>query len=290
MNLKKVIYPKLGSIKPILDELFVPIYKIRKVPFSLGYNTSKWQKIKQDISNKKIIESFSQRNIPLNFGIGFDERIVEYPWLFSEMPANVKTVLDAGSTFNFKPIVEHSYFRDKNLNIFTFYPEPVNFPSESVSYEYGDIRSMPYNNSKFDVVVSHSTVEHIDMDNSIYGYEISHNTDQKKSFEYLKAIKELKRVLKSNGTLLITFPYGKFKNYGFFQQFDKEMVSQIEKELQPFGKIEFSFLKYTGRGWQFDAQTNCDNSTSHNPHTGEDKGTDGAAHCRCVCCIRFIKN
>jgi SAM-dependent methyltransferase len=290
MIFNKAFYTLLRSIKPMIDSFCVPLYQLRKIPFSLGYNSAKWRFIKKSLNNPDLISSFENGKIPFAFGLGFDERVVEYPWIFSKLPLEAVYVLDAGSTFNFRPIVEHAYFRDKHLSIFTFYPESVNFPGNSVSYQYGDLREMPYSDNHFEVVVSHSTIEHIDMDNSIYGYEISHIAEQKKSLEYLKAVHEFYRVLKPNGTLLITFPYGKFRNYGFFQQFDAEMVGHIKESLSPLGKLEFSFIKYNAAGWQFDGQVNCDDSTSHNPHTGEDKGSDGAAHCRCVCCVKFTKN
>ena len=189
MNIKKVIMPFVNPYKSIIDKLFKPIYSIRRKPFSLGYNSYKWHIIKENINNDQVLGLFSQKKTPKHFGIGVDERVVEYPWIFSNLPGTSKTILDAGSTFNFKPIVEHKYFKDKQLNIYTFYPEAVNFPSDIVSYQYGDLRSMPYDDNCFDVVVCHSTIEHIDMDNSIYGYEIPNKANiQVKSFEFIKAI------------------------------------------------------------------------------------------------------
>jgi hypothetical protein len=234
---------------------------------------------------------FSNKEIPKQFGIGLDERVVEYPWLFSKLPTNSKNILDAGSTFNFKQIIEHNYFQNKKLSIYTFYPERVNFPSNIITYQYGDLRTMPYLDGKFDCVVSHSTIEHIDMDNSIYGYDLTYNKSiQEKSYEFFNAITEFNRVLSSKGVLLLTFPFGKFKNYGFFQQLDSEMLLKITEYLSNFGTLEIDFLLYSSQGWVFSNEESCTDSLSHNPHTNEDKGVDGAAHCRCVCCIKFIKN
>jgi ubiquinone/menaquinone biosynthesis C-methylase UbiE len=128
------------------------------------------------------------------------------------------------------------------------------------------------------------------MDNSIYGYDLKKlDTIADKSYEYLKAVKELIRVLKSGGTLLITFPFGKFENHGFFQQFDDEMLTRTEVLLQPFGTIETDFIQYINQGWQFAQRNEMHDVRSYNPHTGVGKTDDGAAHCRGICLIQFIK-
>ena len=87
----------------------------------------------------------------------------------------------------------------------------------------------------------------------------------------------------------MTFPFGKFKNYGFFQQFDKEMVDRVSELLVNRGELKIDYIEYKKEGWVFSSQDKCNEILSFNPHTGEDKGEDGAAHSRCVCVIDFIK-
>jgi SAM-dependent methyltransferase len=286
MNLKSL----LKSIKPFADFVAVPLYMIRRIPHSLGYNTYKWNFIDKVISDKQILEKFKNKSIPTNFGISLDERVVEYPWIFSNINNTGQKVLDAGSTFNFESIVKHTFFVNKKLHIYTFFPELKNFPSNNVIYSYGDLRSMPYENNSFDIVVSHSTIEHIDMDNSIYGYNLKFNEDiQVQSYEYLKAVSEFERVLVKGGQLLMTFPFGKFKNYGFFQQFDLEMVNRIEEYLSTNGHFEVEYIMYTLNGWQFSNAEECKELLSFNPHTGDGRGNDNAAHCRGICCIKWRK-
>jgi hypothetical protein len=123
----------------------------------------------------------------------------------------------------------------------------------------------------------------------MYGYELGSPETDSKSYEYLKVISELVRVLKSKGILLLTFPYGIFENHGFFQQFDEEMLRRITIDLGNKGDTEKYFFKYLKDGWVVCSQTDCNESKSYNPHTGIGKGTDGAAHSRSICCIKFIK-
>ncbi len=281
----------------LLKQLLVPfrkrVYHLSgKKPWSYGYNDARWDLIYKSILNTSLLNEFNNKSIPANFGIGFDERVVEYPWILGKLLLNKGTnLLDAGSTFNFLPLINHERISIKKTTIFTYYPEQNCYIQNRISYDFGDLRDLPYKNELFDEIVCQSTIEHIDMDNSIYGYEISkHENITQKSYEYLRVIDELVRVLKNNGKLVLTFPYGIFENHGFFQQFDSEMTQQILDKLKLLGSFNADYLLYTKTGWKFATAEECANSRSYNPHTGNGKGTDGAAHCRCVCCIEFIKS
>jgi SAM-dependent methyltransferase len=283
----------IKTIKTAISPFRKLIYNLTgRKPWSYGYVDVRWDLIGTSLNNQKLLSSFKSKQIPHQFGIGMDERVAEYPWIISRLSDNNNTqLLDAGSTFNFKELVNQPKVASKQLTIFTFYPEPNQFISKRVSYNFGDLRNMPYRDGQFDEVVCQSTIEHVDMDNSIYGYSIAKNeNEQQKSYEYLKVVDELLRVLKPGGALLLTFPYGKFEHHGFFQQFDEEMVARILEKLNGSGNTETDYLHYTTNGWIFDTKENCAQSNSYNPHTGKGKGTDGAAHCRCVCCIAFKKN
>jgi hypothetical protein len=128
------------------------------------------------------------------------------------------------------------------------------------------------------------------MDNSMYGHEIKNSSKKMtKSYEYLRVVRQLLRVLNRKGTLFITFPFGQYGNYGFFQQFDSEMLERIKRLLEKVGVVEVNFFKYTKNGWNFVSERDCQKAVSYNPHNGEGRGTDGAAHSRAICCIKFLK-
>ncbi len=266
-------------------------FKNGKVPWSEGYAIYKEDAIFKSIHNETLLNNLAKQKLPESFGHRLDERVVEYSWIFSNMPVESVKMLDAGSTFNFKYIIEHPLLKDKEITIFTYAPEEVSFFKKRISYVYGDLRDMYFQDNTFDLVISQSTIEHIDMDNSIYGYTLEHNKEiNRKSYEYVKAVSEMLRVLKSNGTLLLTFPFGKFENHGFFQQFDDEMLGKIESILKNEGTMKLSFFRYLPDGWQSCEQSDCADIVSFNPHTGKGKLNDGAAHCRSICCIKFNKN
>jgi SAM-dependent methyltransferase len=270
-------------------------YRIKKylnkgmIAWSPGYYEYKNMQISMTINNDSLVKDFNN-SIPKGFGLRLDDRIVEYPWILSNLTDKGGLLLDAGSTLNFEYIVNHPVIVRKQLSIFTFYPENNNYSYKRISYIYGDLRNMPFKDSLFDEIVCQSTLEHIDMDNSIYGYQIDNNSSQKeKSYEFVKVVKEFYKVLKSKGLLLITVPYGKYENHGFFQQFDSEMKNRIIEIIKPFGKTEEFYYKYLSDGWIKSFENECQEMKSYNPHTGEGKGNDGAAHSRAICCIKFTK-
>jgi SAM-dependent methyltransferase len=261
------------------------------IPWSDGYWDYKWQQIENSINSDEILHTFECEKISIGYGKLIDERIVEYPWLLSRILKGKGKFLDAGSTFNFDQILIHPVLQEKDIYIYTYFPEKNNFLNKRISYVFGDLRELPFKDDYFEHVVCHSTLEHIDMDNSLYGYELAHRIIvENPSYEFLRVVKELIRVVKPGGQLLLTFPYGKFENHGFFQQFNSEMVSRIEDTLE--GKCYFrkSFAKYDLDGWQFTVQEQCEDSVSYNPHSGQGKGLDSAAHSRAICFIEVQKN
>ncbi|MFV0572547.1 MAG: methyltransferase domain-containing protein [Xanthomarina gelatinilytica] len=272
--------------------------KIRKqfvqngqIPWSEGYNAFKEESIIKSISNESLLSELSLNRVPTNFGYRLDERIIEYPWIFSNLKKEPTLFLDAGSTFNFKYILDHNYISIKKKYIYTYYPERKSYNDKKISYIYGDLRELPFKNEFFEEIVCQSTIEHIDMDNSIYGYDLESSIAKtaNKSYEYLKVINELIRVLKPNGQLLLTFPYGKFENHGFFQQLDSEMVEKITDIMTGSGIYDIIFYKYLPNGWTIASKEDCNESESFNPHTQIGKRNDYAAHSRAICCLKFIK-
>lgn len=261
-----------------------------RIPWSAGYHEYKDREIARVINSADIMSNFTSGVLPLAFGIGLDERIVEYPWVLSHLGQRGR-LLDAGSTLNQPFIVAHPKVSEKEFTIYTYFPEGPNFYQKRISYQYGDLRDIPYRDGYFDEIVCQSTLEHIDMDNSMYGYTLANTAQEnEKSFEYLKVVQQMARVLNVSGTLLVTVPFGKFEKHGFFQQFDSDM---LEKMIQVLGgngiSVEKTFFKYSASGWSYSNEAQCKDSKSFNPHTGIGKGTDGAAHSRAIACLQGKK-
>ncbi|MDI6049195.1 methyltransferase domain-containing protein [Flavobacterium sp. XS2P24] len=269
----------------------VNFFKNGQIPWSEGYANHKQKSIHKSISDDAFLDRFSKKTMPDNYGYRLDERIVEYPWIFANLKKGKTVFLDAGSTFNFDYLLSNELIENKDKYIYTFYPEDKSYNYKRISYVYGDLRELPFKDTFFEEIVCQSTIEHIDMDNSIYGYDLKSTLDvvANKSYEYLKVVEELLRVLKNGGQLLITFPYGKFENHGFFQQFDDEMLQKVFDLFEAKGTIKSDYFKYETAGWRFAERNELSEVKSYNPHTGKGKLDDGAAHCRSIACIKFIK-
>lgn len=285
--LKKETETKLLKQKQIID----CFYKNGQIPWSEGYVNHKEESIIESISNAIVLKEFSKKKVPVNYGYRLDERIVEYPWIFANLKKEKTVFLDAGSTFNFDYLLNDELIENKDKYIYTFHPENKSYNHKKISYVYGDLRDLPFKDEFFDEIVCQSTIEHIDMDNSMYGYDLKSTLElvTNKSYEYLKVIEELLRVLKVDGKLLLTFPYGKFENHGFFQQFDAEMLVRITDKMKGLGSYELTFFKYLPQGWIIASQEECNDSESFNPHTQIGKKDDFAAHSRAICCVKFIQ-
>src|SRR5688572_11325099 len=103
---------------------------------------------------------------------GVDERVVEYAWLFDRMRALKSSgrVLDAGSVLNYRPVIDAwraSQFPP--VSIVTLAYEGHAYPSTHTSYEFADLRQLPYRDEWFSTVMCLSTIEHVGLDNRIYG-------------------------------------------------------------------------------------------------------------------------
>lgn len=254
------------------------------IPWSQGYEEYRWELITETIQGIATPPG-SKFQLPFNHGVGIDERCVEYPWLFDQLRSWRGKLLDAGSTLNHKQLVSKSLTERLQITFANLAIEPICLFPLPVSYILADLCNLPFSNDWFDATTCISVLEHVGLDNAIYGHSPSSVTEQKKSWKWTKAVSELTRVTNPNGTIAITVPVGEFKNYGFFQQFDTEMVDRMVELLAEHGQVSKEFYYYGANGWTASLNNEWTTARSHNPHTGEDKGTDGAAHCRAIGCF-----
>ena len=265
------------------------------VPWSQGYLQARWQLVAQAITESEYLERFrSGDKLPDGYGFAIDERCVEYPWVFSRLSTGMQRLLDAGSTLNHALLLDHPLITTKRLHILTLFPESHCYWQRRVSYIYEDLRDIPIRDEYYDEIVCISTLEHVGMDNTLYGDE---NPDQQLPNDYLLALNELRRVLRRDGRLFLTVPYGRYVNGGSYQQFDSKMVLRVIDSFMP-AQVETTYYRYSEHGWNIAARERCDDAEyvdwimKKPPERSEffPLSHDHAAAARAVACLVLTKN
>lgn len=274
----------LFKIKEILDTLATPFYVTRgRKPWSPGYYTAKKRAICSAIDMGLLSGGLE---LPVKYGYRIDERVVEYPWLFAQLPVNPGRMLDAGSALNHRFLVERAPLRNAKLTIMTLAPEKRCFWDRSISYVFGDLRETLFADSVFDVVASISTIEHIGLDNTmLYTGDVSKKESDVLGF--IPAVTEFRRVLKPGGICLITVPFGRPGAYGWYQVFDRGLVEKVIQAFRP-SNHSVDYFGYEMDGWRRVEPAEIANAEFFDVHDGRPFGADFAAGARGVACIRLV--
>lgn len=140
-----------------------------------------------------------------------DERVVEIPWVLSRLRGGA--VLEVGYAF-----AEPSYVAaliaagpDRLVGV-----DLATADVPGMETVEADVRALPFPDGTFDQVLLVSTLEHIGADNEVYGYGKGRDDGAGR----LTALREIRRVLHGDGSLLVTVPLGEPGDYGWFRQED----------------------------------------------------------------------
>ena len=266
-----------------------------RVPWSSGYNSYKDTFIADVLAHKAHWQQWQKgERLPIGYGSGLDERCVEYPWAFANLPESATRILDAGSALNFEHLVSQFDLSRQSLDIVTLAPEHRCFWQQGISYLYHDLRCLPLKNDFYSAIVSLSTIEHIGFDNRLY----DSNTDVEDApLDYLFAIQELRRDLKPGGSLILRVPYGRYWKFDSYQKFDCELLERAIETFSP-ETYRIYFYRYSQEGWQVSTAEDCMDAqyvewitqlkSSKLPKVLPVE-PDKAAAARAVACIELIK-
>ncbi len=274
----------LIRFRNFFDFLAYPLFiKKGKKPWTLGYQTHKKLKIIKYLNDN----NFNIKVKHAGYGIRLDERIIEYPWLFSHLKSDSGNLLDAGSALNFDFLLCREPIKSKKIYILTLAPENKCYWKQNISYIYEDIRCTSFKSLYFDWIVCISTIEHIGLDNTLF-YTQDREKKENNPHAYLDAVKELSRILKPGGTLFLTVPFGKYRNHGWFQVFDSEMLDKLISMFSP-KKVEEFHYRYLPDGWRLSTRELSKDATCFDIHFQKQYDPDFAAFSRAIACLKLIK-
>jgi len=220
------------------------------------------------------------KRLPAGYGVGWDERVVEFPWLLVQELGG--RLLDAGSTLNHPHIVEPCLELVASMTIATLTPEPTVFTDRGVSYVYADLRELPFRDGWFDNVVCASTIEHVGMDTRIYGIDEPRSSDP--AGEQRRALGEIRRVIRPGGQLLLTVPFGRAEDHGWLRQLDADQLDDLIGSVAPTHQ-ETTIYSYGVRGWQLSSRAEAAGATYRDIWSDPEPPSDGAMAARAVACV-----
>lgn len=286
---------KVYRVPQVPPDLEAEYIKGGRIPWSLGYYQTRERFISRTLGNSKLMDAFRKgRELPKGFGAGFDERCVEYPWLLAHLKTINGKVLDAGSTLNHIFLLDHPFIKEKSLDILTLAPESTYYCERGISYIFADLRNIPIKDNYYEEVFCISTLEHVGFDNTLFVPSKIYR--EHRPSDFLKALLEMRRVLKPGGRLFLTVPYGKYRDFGTFQLFDSRLIDTAIEKFNP-KRIEKFYFLYTREGWNISDAHKCGEATyvewvmlppKLRPNTFP-RQPDNAAAARSVACLLFIK-
>jgi O-antigen chain-terminating methyltransferase len=140
-----------------------------------------------------------------------DERAIEIPWVLARYTGEPR-VLDIGTAFAERAYVDGL----RDLHPHDLVTVDLAEPADVIA----DVRDLPFEDGRFDVVFCVSTLEHIGRDNTTYDVDAPRDEQGDEA-----ALRELRRILSSEGRLLISVPTGVHDDQGW--QVQREPLAWI---------------------------------------------------------------
>jgi hypothetical protein len=180
------------------------------------------------------------------------ERCVEIPWVASAIVRCFGLWLDIGYAH-----AEPRYWDSIQRNWRRFFrygygldmarpkgpvPLPVHIVADLME---ASLDGLP----KFDLVTCISTLEHIGCDNAVY---LPQSHRRENPWEIQKTVfQKILDQVSAHGHALISVPYGKKRDYGWFIQYDFSMVQNLIDQAKMSGKnlVQEQYYKLDSSGW-----------------------------------------
>jgi len=254
-------------------------------PWSHEYNAAHRALVAAELDDPALLGALrSEADLTAPLGPGFDERVVEIPWAAAHLDG--RSVLDAGSSLNHLHVLRWLRPRVADLHIITLAPEARSFPQLHVSYLYADLRDLPIRDNRYDTVVSISTLEHVGMNNAGYGSPQAPAANAGR--EAAGAVRELRRVLRPGGSLLITVPVGEPAAYGWVRVLAIEELKALVADA-PWSASTMRFFRHGPEGWAPATEEGVRGARYRDHFTAGPPGDDRVVAAEAVACLRLTK-
>ena len=164
-----------------------------------------------------------------------DERAIEIPWCLARYDGE-RRVLDVGSANAIPAYLDG--LRDLGA------PELVTVDLAQPADVVADVRDLPFPDGSFDLALLVSTLEHVGLDNTVYGVDTARDEGGQHA-----ALRELHRVLARDGRLLLSVPTGVHDDQGWqMQRAPLEWIALFEDA--GFVVFEDELYLHSDDGWR----------------------------------------
>ncbi len=183
----------------------------------------------------RVVFGFDQtimKILPL-IGSSSSERSVEYDWVLENLPFTKGKILDIGSGASHFP----SKLLYEGFEVYSLEVQKPIVQKSKIIFKQGDIRDTGFDRDFFDVVTLVSTLEHIGL--GFYDDPVYPDGD-------FKTIKEIERILKRGGFLILTTPFSNSYLKSWQRIYDHE---RLEKLTEGFNLVKETFFAKKGRRW-----------------------------------------
>jgi SAM-dependent methyltransferase len=214
------------------------------------YGEAREAAIARAIEAARVVGDDWLRTLGDGFGRGLDERVVEYPWALRRIAPG--RLLDVGSTLNGAANIERlravGVREVAYLN--PYRDDGYMSDAHGVSYVRADVRDHWLAPGSFTQVTCLSVLEHVGCDNTRYGGPATDPASTATGREQARAeaMAALRRLLAPGGRLLLTVPFGRAEDHGWFEQLD---ARALESAVRAFGPAAVETTIYAhDDGWR----------------------------------------
>jgi len=200
--------------RKIIEFLFKRHYPL-KFTYECGYvidPTLKLGKIKRIFLEFMPMSRYKKKYMILHFS----ERIVENPFVIQNIPEdkNIK-ILEIGCTASkIAMYLTNLGYKVDGVDLVDYEYKHPNF-----KFHKGNFFDIKFGPNIYDVVILLSVIEHVGLD--VYGNKI---IDERGDIEMLR---EIHRILKLGGKVILTAPYGNFEGSQTYRVYDEKRVNEL---------------------------------------------------------------